>query len=592
VERQSRRMLIDGTALYEQPARVGPGRSGREIVPAREPVGRGAVACFHERQPPARPKPYGARRGTGAIGEGRARLRFTASDVLLLPDAAVPWERAHGPMGPGAHRGRRSPCGRASVPRRSSTDVRIFSAPPCRATSQGHRLHPGHPRRPTTRTTRSSAPSAPSVGSRRARFEERFGCRLIGANGSTTGGMPSTPSRGCRPGVGKGPAGTDARSSTRPAATSVRRRCSASTDSSHPEAAIGEIVKPQRPGSLRGLYENADAEADRLRGGCTDRRPRLPRREGIFYFAGRSGDAARRLGEHGGGPHRAVLAATNTRPWWRSMRCLTPTLGPGDGRFELVDGGRLDPVDFAAWLVAQPDLGAKWVPRYVRVTAVIPARPPQGDEVRAARRGMDVRRPPSAGGASHGGPTSCSPTRTAGTWHTSSVHTTAPSRERRPLSYPRSAVAATGPHRQRSRSRTPGCGGHLLQLRVRGGRRRRGCGWARTRCDRQTGADRRAPFGRDVHQAHRSRRPWRSTARPSRRAGFGPVGALPQHGHRYWPPSPVGDHHREGDDAAAAPPGTSRAADGGQMPARRPRADGVLHAGEGPGPATPVEPPQ
>ncbi len=39
---------------------------------------------------------------------------------------------------------------------------------------------------------------------------------------------------------------------------------------------------------------------------------------------------------------------------------------------EMAPGRAFDPVAFAEWLEAQPDLGPKWLPRYVRVTASLP----------------------------------------------------------------------------------------------------------------------------------------------------------------------------------------------------------------------------
>ncbi|MEY2477292.1 MAG: steroid-22-oyl-CoA synthetase, partial [Actinomycetota bacterium] len=38
----------------------------------------------------------------------------------------------------------------------------------------------------------------------------------------------------------------------------------------------------------------------------------------------------------------------------------------------LRDGAAFDPVDFASWLDSQEDLGPKWRPRYVRLTAEMP----------------------------------------------------------------------------------------------------------------------------------------------------------------------------------------------------------------------------
>jgi len=132
---------------------------------------------------------------------------------------------------------------------------------------------------------------------------------------------------GCRPGVGKGPAGTDAAVVDPAAATSVSGDVRRARTAPQPEAAIGEIVNRSGPGRFEGYYENADAEADRLRGGwywTGDLGYRDA--EGIFYFAGRSGDWLRVDSENmAAGPIERCSPATNTRPWWRSMRCLTPT---------------------------------------------------------------------------------------------------------------------------------------------------------------------------------------------------------------------------------------------------------------------------
>jgi fatty-acyl-CoA synthase len=39
---------------------------------------------------------------------------------------------------------------------------------------------------------------------------------------------------------------------------------------------------------------------------------------------------------------------------------------------ETVPGKEFDPDEFATWLTAQPDLGPKWIPRYVRVSPSLP----------------------------------------------------------------------------------------------------------------------------------------------------------------------------------------------------------------------------
>jgi fatty-acyl-CoA synthase len=39
---------------------------------------------------------------------------------------------------------------------------------------------------------------------------------------------------------------------------------------------------------------------------------------------------------------------------------------------ELVPGKEFEPEAFAAWLLQQPDLGPKWLPRYVRISPSLP----------------------------------------------------------------------------------------------------------------------------------------------------------------------------------------------------------------------------
>jgi fatty-acyl-CoA synthase len=41
----------------------------------------------------------------------------------------------------------------------------------------------------------------------------------------------------------------------------------------------------------------------------------------------------------------------------------------------LREGASFDPVAFAAWIDAQPDLGPKWRPRYVRISQSLPTTP-------------------------------------------------------------------------------------------------------------------------------------------------------------------------------------------------------------------------
>jgi fatty-acyl-CoA synthase len=141
--------------------------------------------------------------------------------------------------------------------------------------------------------------------------------------------------------------------------------------------AIGEIVNRDGPGKFEGYYRREDAERDRLRKGWywTGDLGYVDE-DGFFYFAGRTGDWLRVDSENfAAGPVEAVLS----RHPGLSVVAVYPVpdtaSGAGDQvmvALETAPGHDFDPDAFAAWLDAQPDLGPKWVPRYVRRSASLP----------------------------------------------------------------------------------------------------------------------------------------------------------------------------------------------------------------------------
>jgi fatty-acyl-CoA synthase len=139
--------------------------------------------------------------------------------------------------------------------------------------------------------------------------------------------------------------------------------------------AIGELVGRATLSNFEGYYNNPEAEAERTRNGWYWSGDLAYRdEEGIFYFAGRSGDwlrvdsenfaaapVERILGRFPGVAGVAVFAVPDSRTGDQVMAAL-----------ELVPGGSFDPAAFSSFLADQPDLGTKWAPRYVRIVGALP----------------------------------------------------------------------------------------------------------------------------------------------------------------------------------------------------------------------------
>jgi fatty-acyl-CoA synthase len=143
----------------------------------------------------------------------------------------------------------------------------------------------------------------------------------------------------------------------------------------NPDQAIGEFVNKAGLSSFEGYYKNDEANAQRSRHGWFWSGDLGYRdREGFFYFAGRDYDWLRVDGEN-------FAAAPIERILLRFPHMLlvavyaVPDLRVGDqvmATIQLRDNHSFDPVAFDAFLGAQPDLGTKWSPKFVRLTAEFP----------------------------------------------------------------------------------------------------------------------------------------------------------------------------------------------------------------------------
>jgi len=207
------------------------------------------------------------------------------------------------------------------------------------------------------------------------RFADRFGCTVVDGFGSTEGGVivsrtPDTPEGALgRPAPGVQILDPDTMSPCPPA------RFSPSGELLNAEEAIGELVNTAGAGSFEGYYRDDEADAERMRRGWYwSGDLAFADEEGFYYFAGRTIERLRVDGEN-------FTAAPVERILMRHPDVVlaavyaVPATDVGDevmAALALVPGARFDPAGFGEFLAAQADLGAKWAPRFVRVSEALP----------------------------------------------------------------------------------------------------------------------------------------------------------------------------------------------------------------------------
>jgi fatty-acyl-CoA synthase len=211
----------------------------------------------------------------------------------------------------------------------------------------------------------------------RAEFRRRFGCFVVEGYSSTEGPVVIQPFSGMRTGaLGRPAEGTDV-AVVDPDTGMECARAELGPDGEllNPGEAVGEIVGRSGGPSFEGYYANEDATAERTRNGWywTGDLGYVDG-DGTFWFAGRSADWLRVDGENfAAGPVEAVLRRF---PGVRSVVVYgVPDPVTGDqvmASLELDEGVAFDPEGFASFLAAQPDLGTKWAPRFVRVVEALP----------------------------------------------------------------------------------------------------------------------------------------------------------------------------------------------------------------------------
>ncbi|MEW9556111.1 AMP-binding protein [Nonomuraea sp. NPDC050783] len=207
------------------------------------------------------------------------------------------------------------------------------------------------------------------------RFGERFGCRVIDAFGSTETALSIRPDPSGPPGsLGRLPEGVAILD------PSTGRPCPPGRVAAgrllNPDEAIGELVNTAGHGLFEGYYNDPEADAERVRGGAYwSGDLAWQDAEGHVFFAGRGTERLRVDGENlSAAP---VEAALREFPGVVEAAVYpVPDAAAGDQVMAaLVPAGGFDPEAFAAFLAARRDLGAKSLPRYVRLSAGLPQTP-------------------------------------------------------------------------------------------------------------------------------------------------------------------------------------------------------------------------
>jgi fatty-acyl-CoA synthase len=210
-----------------------------------------------------------------------------------------------------------------------------------------------------------------------ADFTRRFHCPVFEGYGSSEGAVVIAPVPGTPPSaLGRPKKGIDV-AIVHPDTGSECATARLDGDGRllNPAEAIGEIVGRNVRDRFEGYYRNAEADAARTRNGwywSGDLGYRDA--DGFFYFAGRTAEWMRVDGENfSAGSVERILNRYRVTSGVAVYGVPDPLTG--DQVMAAMEMGvpeAFDPDDFAEFLSRQPDLSAKWSPRFVRVLATLP----------------------------------------------------------------------------------------------------------------------------------------------------------------------------------------------------------------------------
>jgi fatty-acyl-CoA synthase len=208
------------------------------------------------------------------------------------------------------------------------------------------------------------------------RFAERFDVPVTDAYGSTEGGATVARTPDSPPGaLGRAPEGTVVLDATT-GDECPRARFDLQGRLLNAEEAIGELVSKSGGAGFEGYWRNAEAERARLKEGWYWTGDLAYRDDdGFFYFAGRDHDWLRVDGENfASAPIERILQRHPDVALAVVYAVPDPVVGDQVmAAVQLRPGmGPLEPGALAEFLASQGDLGTKWAPRFVRMTAALP----------------------------------------------------------------------------------------------------------------------------------------------------------------------------------------------------------------------------
>ena len=225
----------------------------------------------------------------------------------------------------------------------------------------------------------------------REQFTERFGVPVLEGYGSSEGPIILMPLAGRREGTLGVPREGEDVVVMDPATLDECPRARFDDDGHlvNGGEAIGEIVGRNRVGAFEGYWNNPEAEAERTRHGWYWSGDLAYRdEEGVFYFAGRTGDWMRVDSENMAcAPiERVLLRAPGVTG---AAVYPVPDVVTGDrvmAALELAPSEGFDPAAFARFVAGERDLGTKAAPTYVRVVPALPTLEINKVDKRALRR--------------------------------------------------------------------------------------------------------------------------------------------------------------------------------------------------------------
>jgi fatty-acyl-CoA synthase len=205
-------------------------------------------------------------------------------------------------------------------------------------------------------------------------FAARFGCKVRDSYGSTEGMIIIRRDSSMPPGALGTADASIAVYDPESGCECARAKFDAAGRLLNPEEAVGELVNT-RPPMFEGYYRNDEALAAKVRDGIYWSGDLAYRDDdGWFYFAGRSNEWLRVDSENfAAAPVERIVARC---PGVRSVAVFAvPDERVGDrvmAAVEVDDPATFEVAILDEFLAAQPDMGTKWLPAFVRVDGELP----------------------------------------------------------------------------------------------------------------------------------------------------------------------------------------------------------------------------